>query len=528
MTPLESAAESPRLRVHNLTKSFGSSVVLDGVSLEVAAGEVHALAGSNGSGKSTFIKVLSGYHRADPGAEVEVAGQPLDLGSPEASYAAGLRFVHQDLGLVDALSIEDNLCLNRGYPTRWGSIRSRSNRREVRVALERVGLRLDPRVLVGTLTPATKTAVAVARALWSDEHVQARLLVLDEPTATLPANDVARLLELVETVAASGVGVIYVTHRLGEIFQIASRVTVLRDGSQIYSGPVSDISRNDLVHMMVGASLDEAAARTDQAPPLGEIVLEVEGLAAERIHGVDVAVRAGEVVGVAGITGSGREAVLGAVFGVGGRSGRVRVDGADVAAGSPRSAIDRGIAYVPPDRKTSGALLEASARENYSLVDVGRFWHTWRVDRGQERGEVSTWFELLDVRPAGRIELPFKAFSGGNQQKIVLAKWLRCNPRVLLLDEPTQGVDVGAKAVIHVQVRAAAARGGAVVVSSSDADELAAVCDRVIVIRDGRVAAVLSHPDLTPNRLSRECVGGPMPESTSDQQTQNYEVRSHV
>lgn len=507
MSSLDGTTARPALQVQDLTKSFGSAVVLDRVALEVAPGEVHALAGSNGSGKSTLIKILSGYHRPDPGADVEVDGRPLDLGSPESSYAAGLRFVHQDLGLVDALSVEDNLCLNRGYTTRVGTIRSRANRRGVREALETVGLAIDPQLPVAGLTPATKTAVAVARALWSDEHVRARLLVLDEPTATLPANDVERLLELVEHVARSGVGVIYVTHRLGEIFRIASRVSVLRDGKQVYSGPVAEVTRSDLVHLMVGASLDEAAAMTEDVTAVGDVVLQVDDLHADRVHGINLQVRAGEVVGVAGITGSGREALLGALFGAVHRTGSVRVDGAEVPADAPRAAVSRRMAYVPPDRKASGAMLEAPARENFSLVDVTRFWRRGFLDLKRERAEASHWFGALDVRPAGRPELPFKAFSGGNQQKIVLAKWLRCDPRVLLLDEPTQGVDIAAKAVIHAQVRTAAASGAAVLIGSSDADELAAVCDRVVVVRDGRAVTELAHPDLTPNRLSRECVG---------------------
>ena len=518
----ESATAEPMLRVESLSKSFGNAVVLDSLTMSIGRGEVHALAGANGSGKSTFIKVLSGYHRPDGGATVMVEGRPLVFSSPSSSYALGLRFVHQDLGLINALSIEDNLSLNRGYPTRLGTIRPGASRRVAREMLATVALEIDPRTLVGNLSPATKTEVAVARALSGDDDARARVLVLDEPTATLPGNEVDRLLELVRRVTGIGVGVLYVTHRLGEIFRAADRVTVLRDGCQSFTGSVQNVTREEIIRFMVGKEFEETAVLANHAPTSGRTLMSVRGLVTDRVNGVDLELNEGEVLGVAGITGSGSETILGALFGVFDRRGEVVVGGIPLPPNDPKASIRNSVAYVPPDRKVSGGMMEASARENFSVVDVKRFWHKLHIDRRQERQEVQTWFNTFSVRPKGNVDLPLNAFSGGNQQKILLAKWLRCNPRVLLLDEPTQGVDIAAKAMIHRQIRMIADRGAGVIVSSSDVDEITALCDRVLVFRDGRIATILPRSSLSPGRISRESVG--TVESTSLGNTQR--VRS--
>lgn len=507
--PLDSVGTTaePMLRVEGLTKSFGNAVVLDSLTLSIGQGEVHALAGANGSGKSTFIKLLSGYHRPEGGATVTVAGSPLVFGSPSSSYALGLRFVHQDLGLINALSIEDNLSLNRGYPTKLGTIRPGVSRRIAREMLATVNLEIDPRALVGKLSPATKTEVAVARALSGDEDARARVLVLDEPTATLPANEVDRLLELVRRVTETGVGVLYVTHRLGEIFRTADRVTVLRDGRQGFTGSVQEVTREEIIHLMVGKEFEETAVLANHAPRSSSTIMSVRGLVTDRVKGIDLELNEGEVLGVAGITGSGSETILGALFGAFDRRGEVTVDGIPLPSNDPKASIRRSLAYLPPDRKVSGGMMEASARENFSVVDVRRFWHNLHLNKRRERQEALTWFTTFGVRPQGKVDLPLNAFSGGNQQKILLAKWLRCNPRVLLLDEPTQGVDIAAKAMIHRQIRMVADRGAGVIVSSSDVDEISALCDRVLVFRDGRIATVLPRNSLSPGRISRECVG---------------------
>ena len=503
-------ATRPALEARGLAKTFAGVVALNAVDLDIEPGEVHALLGENGSGKSTFIKILSGYHDPDAG-EVRIDGEPMHLGSPDSAYALGCRFVHQDLGLVDSSTVIDNLCMNTGFPTRFMTVRQRAARKQAKADLVKVGLkRVDPRTLVGTLTPAMKTGVAVARALRQVSGTPVKLLVLDEPTATLPDNEVQHLLDIVRQVAASGVGVLYVTHRLDEVFQVADRVTVLRDGRKAATEPTTALDRRRLITLLIGSELDEihVAAEHLDAPAAKESVLEVQDLCAIPVKDVSFSIAPGDVVGVAGITGSGRETILGAIFGAGIRdSGTVTINGKPLRPLRPDLAMGLGMAYVPPDRKILGGIMQFSARENMSLSDLSPFWHGLLLRRRAERRETRSWFDRLSVRPATAIEQPLLAFSGGNQQKVLFGKWLRRKPGVFLLDEPTQGVDIGAKAALHLKLLDAAEHGAGVLVSSSDLDELAALCRRVLVLRDGRIVTELSGSRLNVANIARECLG---------------------
>lgn len=510
MTLGTSHAEAPRhaLVARGLSKAFGGVPALDGVSLTIGSGEIHALLGENGSGKSTFIKILSGYHHADAG-DVLIDDEPVSLGSASSAYASGCRFVHQDLGLVASASVLDNLYLNAGFPARWGTIRGREARRRARQQLAVVGLgELDPTLPVSALTPAVKTGIAVARALLRDETSEAKLLVLDEPTATLPDNEVRQLLDIVRRVASSGVGVLYVTHRLDEVFDLADNVTVLRDGRKVATEPVSALDRRRLISLLVGTELDDIHAVSESMHAHeGEPVLEVRDLVAGPLRGICLDARPGDVLGIAGITGSGRETVLGSLFGATAReAGVVRVGGQNVTALRPDLSMSAGMAYLPADRKVHGAFMDFTARENLTMADLSPFWLRLRLRRGLEVAASQQWFQRLAVRPSGGHERPLSAFSGGNQQKVLFGKWLRRNPKVFLLDEPTQGVDVGAKGELHRQLLAAAEEGAAVIVSSSDVDELAALCHRVVVLRDGRVVADLAGDDVSVVSITRACL----------------------
>ncbi|MCW2951992.1 MAG: Monosaccharide-transporting ATPase [Conexibacter sp.] len=506
--PRERAAVPPALAGRSLSKGFAGVLALDAVDLTIEAGEVHALLGENGSGKSTLIKLLSGYHRAEGSTEVHVGGASMTLGSPRSSHALGCRFVHQDLGLVDAATIADNLCLGAGFPLRWGTIRARELRRRARGDLARVGVELDPARLVGELTPAMKTGIAVARALASHGGDPVKLLVLDEPTATLPDDEVNDLLGIVERVAASGVGVLYVTHRIDEVFRIADNVTVLRDGRKVTTRPTASLDRRELINLLVGSEFDETQAASEAlAPSAADALLHVETLDAGPVRAASFEVAAGEVVGIAGITGSGRETILGALFGANPReAGTVLVGEQPVPAARPAAAMEVGVAYLPPDRPKLGALMELSARENLSLADLRPFWRRMRLQRRAEASETRAWFDRLSIRPLDGSERRLATFSGGNQQKLLFAKWLRRRPRVFLLDEPTQGVDIAAKRELHRQLLLAAADGAAVVVSSSDIDELAVLCHRVLVLRDGRIVANLTGDRVSVDRIARECL----------------------
>lgn len=516
--PEGGAAAEPRpaLRIRRLTKSFAGMVALADFELDIEPGEVHALVGENGSGKSTVIKILAGYHRPDPGGEIEIDGVALPFGSAPAAHGMGCRFVHQDLGLVPQLPVVDNLYLNSGFASRFGTIREAQTRRQATELLRRVGLDLDPRAVVATLPLAQRTGVAVARALEGEDHDQVKLLVLDEPTATLPENEVHQLLGMVRRVAADGVAVLYVSHRLDEIFQVADNVTVLRDGHRVATVPVSSLGQRELITLLVGDELGElpgpGPGHGTEPGATGGVgaALSVRSLRGPGITGVTFRARPGEIVGFAGITGSGRESLLGMVFGAVPRlGGAVEAGGRSLPPYDPRAAIAAGLAYLPPDRKTTGAMMDLSARENLSICGLRPFWSGLRLRRTTERAEARLWFGRLGVRPAGATEKRLATFSGGNQQKVLFAKWLRLSPAVFLLDEPTQGVDVGTKAELHRRLLDAAAAGSTILVSSVDLEELTALCHRVLVLRAGRVAAELDSSSVTTASISRASLGGP-------------------
>jgi ribose transport system ATP-binding protein len=499
---------APSLAAVGLVKTFAGYRAVNEVDLTIAAGEIHALLGENGSGKSTLIKLLSGYHRLD-GGSIEVGGRPLPSGSTEASYRLGCRFVHQDLGLVGERTVLDNLSLNAGYPTAGWTIRGRAARQAAEECLARVGLDIDVRTPVSELTPSLQTGVAVARALRRDPEAPVHLLVLDEPTATLPHDQVDSLLEIVRQVAARDVGVLYVSHRLAEVRRLADTVTVLRDGRRVAHRPAAELSHDALVELLTAGALDDDRPVAVSTAAAGDARLRVSDLASGQLRSFSVDVRPGEVVGVAGLTGSGRERALAAVFGAVGREkGVVEVDGSRLCADRPDLAVRRGVAYLPPDRKTQGGVMALAASHNISLTDLRPFWSRGLLRRRRERSETRRWFSDLGVRPSAAVDAPLETFSGGNQQKVLFAKWLRCKPRVLLLDEPTQGVDIAAKADLHHQINRAAAEGAAVVVSSADLDELVALSHRVLVIRDGAPATELSGSELTVANILVHTLGG--------------------
>ena len=504
----ESVHAAPSLQIGGLTKTFVGGHALREVDLRIAAGEVHALLGENGSGKSTLIKTLSGFHKPDPGASIQIAGEELVPGNPASSYALGARFVHQDLGLVEGCSISDNLAFGAGFPTRFGTISDRAARERAQAALEGVGVDLDPDRMVAGLTPAEKTGIAVARALLEDPSSPVHLLVLDEPTARLPEGEVESLLAIVRRVSARGIGVLYVTHRLDEVFDVATTATVLRDGQRVTTQPIADLTRESLLHHLLGTVLENQERPASRVDPHAEPVLQLTGVSSHSVHDVDLTVRPGEIVGIAGITGSGRESLVGTVFGARGRDrGTVTVQGEVLRPGRPDLAMAAGVAYVPAERKTEGCFVDLPARENIAFGSLRQLWRWPHLRKSREVELATTWFERLDVRPRTGVDQAMSTFSGGNQQKIVYGKWFERTPVLFLLDEPTQGVDVGAKAELHAALFAAAVEGAAVLVSSSDTEELVAVCDRVLVLRLGEVAAELVGDQITPHALTRASLG---------------------
>ncbi|NLT06960.1 MAG: sugar ABC transporter ATP-binding protein [Solirubrobacterales bacterium] len=502
-------ATGPALEVRGVSKTFPGHRVLHDVDLRIEPGEVHALLGENGSGKSTLIKILSGFHPSDPGGEVAVAGRPLALGSPTASAAAGLRFVHQRLAIIPELNAVENVALEAGY-SRGGLIDWADAGRYTRELLGRLDVDIDIWRPMGELRAVDRSSVAIARAVRdADEPIS--LVVLDEPTASLPEAEVRHLFELIRELTASGVAVLYVSHRLDEIFEIADRVSVLRDGHLQGTEPIAGLTRERLVAMIVGdaAAADyEAFVRAAPADPGGAPLLGVAGLAAGRIAALDLDVAAGEIVGVVGIAGSGREDVARALVGALPRErGTVAVGGEALPPDAPGAALEAGMMLGLGNTQPNSALREFTVRENVTLPSLRRYAGIGRIRRRREWCTARDWVEALDIRPA-ETERRYDLLSGGNQQKTILAKCLDAEPRVLVLDEPTAGVDVGARRAIYELLAREADRGLAVVVCSSDYEDVVSVCDRAVVLRGGRVAARIDRERLSEHDLLLAATGG--------------------
>jgi ribose transport system ATP-binding protein len=501
---------TPAVEVRRLSKSFGPSLVLADFELSIEPGKIHALLGANGSGKSTLIKIISGFHHPDSGGEVLIGGTQLDFGSPPESYRLGGRFLHQDRGLIPQLSVLDNLYLGGGYPTRAVTIRPRSAAKVARQMLAQVGLDIDPGMKLADLRAAERTGVALARAVRPDPLHPSRLLVLDEPTATLPVDEVDHLHAMVRATAANDVAVLFVTHHLDEIFRLADSVTVLRDGRIVGSFAVADVQRSELVELITAGELRELEPETkSKARAGGEPALVVEDLRGAQLEGVSFSAMPGEIVGIAGITGSGREILLGSIFGARRyEGGTVSVQGQPLPAGRPAAALAKGAAFLPGDHRLTGGIMSLTARENITLTNLKPFWSGLTIRRRREMAEAAHWFAKVDVRPADGIENLLSTFSGGNQQKILFAKWMRLNPAVFLLDEPTEGVDVGAKRDLHLQLMAAAQAGMTVVLSSTDAEELEAICTRILVMREGCIVDELTGRRITSSEITRSVMSG--------------------
>ncbi|WAM19621.1 sugar ABC transporter ATP-binding protein [Rhodococcus sp. JS3073] len=490
------------LDIHDVSKAFGGNTVLDSVNLKVRSGEIHAIVGQNGSGKSTLAKVLSGFHTPEPGATASVFGQ--ESGFPlNAEARTRTHFVHQDLGLVESLSILDNIGLSHGYRTnRFGKIDWRHARARVQSVLDGFDLgHLDLEAPITKLTASERAIVAIARGLlgWRTEY---GLMVLDETTAALPHDEVEVLVKSIRSVVARGAGVLYITHRLDEVFEFADRVSVIRDGRLVGTRETDVLTREELVTMMIG---DRLSTPRSLAAPRSGIALQCRGLHAPGLEGIDIDVRFGEIVGVAGMLGSGRELLADAVFGANPRTnGVVEIAGNPVTADSPRRSIHQGIAVVPSDRLRRGVIPNLTVRENITLAQLSPLWRHATLGRATETNEARKWIDAVGLRPSDP-ERVISTLSGGNQQKALLARALRLDPKVLVLDEPTQGIDVGAKSAIYELLRESAANGTAVLLCTAEPEDLPDVCHRVVVMRRGKVADELSGDRLNQHELLASC-----------------------
>ncbi|MFL5620331.1 MAG: sugar ABC transporter ATP-binding protein [Gemmatimonadaceae bacterium] len=489
------------VRFERVSKRFPGAQALTDVSFEIMAGACHALCGENGAGKSTLGKIIAGIHQPD-GGRLLINDAEVHFTSPRDALAEGVGMVHQELAFCDNLSVAENLTLSH-LPARGGIVDREAMRRRAETMLAETGTELDVTREFGKLAIGQRQMVQIAAAVGGG----ARIIVFDEPTSSLSQAEAERLFALIERLKTRGVTCIYVSHRMPEIFQLCDAVTILRDGRHVATRPTASLTESDLVQMMIGRPLAEYFGRHSSAG-VGDEVLRVEGLTVPgKFEDVSFSVHAGEIVGLAGLMGAGRSEVASALFGLDRPSrGRIVLRGTPVEVRSPAHAIALGIGYVPEDRKRQGLVLSASGLHNTSLPILDRLSRFRWIRRARERSVAREYFDRLRVRTPS-LDATVAGLSGGNQQKIVLAKWLAARSQILILDEPTRGVDVGAKAEIHALIGELAARGTAILVISSELPEVISLSDRIVVLRSGRMAGELPRRDATEDSVLRLMAG---------------------
>ncbi|MFL6280596.1 MAG: sugar ABC transporter ATP-binding protein [Vicinamibacterales bacterium] len=492
---------APAVTFDHISKRFPGARALDGVTFEIASGSCHALCGENGAGKSTLGKILAGIHSPDSG-QLLLFGKAVRFSGPEQALAAGVGMVHQELVFCENLTVAENLCLGR-LPASGGFLDRGAMRRKARDMLAAIGAHIDVGQRVGELTTGQQQMLQIASAVGTG----ATIIVFDEPTSSLSQHEAEKLYDLIGQLRTRGVTSIYVSHRMEEIFRLCDTVTVLRDGTHVSTGPTAGLTRAALVQMMIGRPLDEYFPSHVHAQS-GDELLRVEALSsARKFQDVSFTLRAGEVLGFAGLVGAGRSEVAQALFGLdSAATGRVFVRGKRIDMTGPRAAMRAGLGLVPEDRKRQGLVLSMTALANTTLPILARLSRWSFIRRRSERSLVTSYFERLRVRAPG-VEVVTAGLSGGNQQKLVLAKWLAANCQVLILDEPTRGVDVGAKAEIHALIDELASRGAGVLLISSELAEVLNLCTRIIVLRQGRIAGEISRAAATQDGLMRLMAG---------------------
>ncbi|WJS05614.1 sugar ABC transporter ATP-binding protein [Roseibium aggregatum] len=495
---------TPLLAMSDIAKHFAGIPALRGASLEIAPGEVHALIGQNGAGKSTLIKILTGLYRRD-GGEISFAGQPSHLASPREAQQAGIATIYQELNLVPLRSVSENVVMGQeprmlGFMINWPEAHRRT--REI---LARFGIDIDVTAPLGSFSTAIQQLVAIARAVSMD----AKLVIMDEPTSSLDSSEVEILFGVVRELKSSGVSVLYVSHFLDELFQICDRVTIMRDGQTVGSRDIPGTTKLDLIAAMLGRNADEIAAEgltelSGGNANFEEVVLRVEGTATgPRLSDFSMTLHRGEIVGLGGLLGSGRTEAARSLFGVDQlTNGRMTLKGAVFRPSDPSAAIRAGIGFLTEDRKEEGIVPHMSVRENLTLALLPALRKNGQVDREAERKLVADFIRKLGIKTA-HMDQPIRELSGGNQQKVLLARWLATKPDILILDEPTRGVDVGAKREIQSIIRTFVDEGHAVILISSEFEELVEGANRIVVMHEGRAVSELTNPGITENALVR-------------------------
>jgi ribose transport system ATP-binding protein len=499
--------DAPILEMLNISKAFGGVQALRDVSFSCGEGKVHALVGENGAGKSTLIKILAGAYQADSG-EIVFKGQRYAGFTAREAMATGIGIIYQELNLVPLMTVAENIFLGREPRNLFGVIDTRRMAKESAELLDRLGVHISPSARIGDLTVASQQMVEIAKALSQN----AGLIVMDEPSAILAGQELDRLFATIRSLVADGVTVVYISHRLNEIFEIANDVTVLKDGRVVGAQPIGDVTRARLIQMMVGRPLEEIFPRASR--PRGAPALTAVDVTTERLpRPASLTLYEGEILGLAGMVGAGRTEVARALFGADAlRSGEIRLKGAPIRLRGPREAVDAGLAMVPEDRKNEGLFLEQSIRSNITLSSLGKVTRFGVIQRGKETATIERAQRELSIAMASP-ELEAQVLSGGNQQKVVLAKWLETQPSVIIFDEPTRGVDVGAKFEIYALMRELAERGVAILMISSDLVEILGMSDRILVMHEREIVGELAPDEASEERIIELATTGARGES---------------
>lgn len=493
--------ESPTIELDGISKQFGGVHALEEVSLSLYPGEVHALMGENGAGKSTLIKVMGGVHQPDVGV-VKVRGEEVDFHDPAQARDKGIAVIHQEPTLFPDLDVAENIFMGRHPIDSLGRVDWRTTYQRVEELLKELGVSLNLRAPVQGLPVADQQSVEIAKAISLD----AQVLIMDEPTAALSPKEVEELFNLVRRFRDEGVAILFVSHRLEEVFELADRVTVLRDGTHVTTAPASELTPDDLIRHMVGRAVDSSSQK--EKADIGDVALEVQNLGRTgAFHEVSFELRQGEILGFAGLIGAGRTEVARVIFGIDqADEGEVKLDGRQVTIDTPAKALGHGLAYVPEDRRQQGLVMDFSLAKNQTLPILRRISSMGLINRTREQSIAEDFSERLQVRAAS-VNQAAEALSGGNQQKIVLAKWLATEPSVLILDEPTRGVDVGAKAEIHRIISGLAAEGKAIMLISSELPEVLNLADRILVMHEGRITGEFGRDEADQEKLMYAATG---------------------
>ena len=491
-----------RIEMRGIDKSFGSNQVLKQAGFTLESGEVHALMGENGAGKSTLMKILTGVYTKDAGT-VLVDGKEVNYKNPQEAEKAGIVFIYQELNVMFDLTVEENLFMGKEIHGKLGICDRKAMQKKAREALNTLGVDISPKTVMSELSVGQQQMVEICKALMAD----AKVIIMDEPTAALTQSETVALFKVIESLRKKGVSMVYISHRMEEIFELCDRITVLRDGSYIGMKNIPETNMNEIVKMMIGREIGERYPSRDVK--IGKEVLKVKGLTRKgTFHDVSFSVRAGEVLGVSGLMGAGRTEIMQAIFGnLSYESGSIEIDGKEVKISNPRQAMEQGIGFITEDRKTEGLMLDKSIRENISLCNLGRISKSSVISKEAEKNMVAEAIKDLHIKCFGPYH-ECNNLSGGNQQKVVLAKWILTNPKILILDEPTRGVDIGAKKEISSIINKLAAQGVAIIMVSSELPEVLGMSDNIMVVREGEVRGIISYEEANQERVMTLATGG--------------------